>query len=91
MKLKPPVIEKLSDLLLKGLQEHGSLVLKADADKALAKLKDIITKNFAEEEEIEHEAREILASHAGQIKDVDEHRLFLLTKQRIAQKRGFVL
>jgi hypothetical protein len=91
MKLKPPTIEKLSDLLLKNLQDHGSLVLKADAPTAIMKLRDIITKNFAEEEEIEQEAREILASHSGQIRDVDEHRLFLLTKQRIAQKRGFVL
>jgi hypothetical protein len=91
MKLKPAIIEKLSDLLVKNLQDHGSLVLKTDAEKVLAKVKDIITKNFAEEEEIEQEAREILASHSGQIRDVDEHRLFLLTKQRIAQKRGFVL
>ena len=43
---------------------------------------------------IEEEARRMLASHAGRVKqagEADPYKMFLLIKQKLAQKKGFVL
>ena len=76
---------------MKGCQTKELLVLKAAEGKVKAKVKDIIAKNFSEEEEIEQEARKMLASHAGEVREMDPYKMFLLTKQKLAQKRGFIL
>jgi hypothetical protein len=51
----------------------------------------VIANNFAEEEAIEEEARKMLATHAQQTRDMDSYRMFLLAKQKLAAKRGFIL
>jgi hypothetical protein len=51
----------------------------------------IISHNFAEEEAIEEEARAMLASYARATKDVDPYKMFLLAKQKLAAKKGFIL
>ena len=51
----------------------------------------IINQNFAEEEIIEEEARKMLASHAQVAKDMDPYKMFLLAKQKLAAKKGFIL
>ena len=51
----------------------------------------IINHNFAEEEAIEQEARTMLASYAQGARDVDPYRMFLLAKQKLAAKKGFIL
>lgn len=91
MKIKPDHINRLVDRLLKGYQAKDLVVLKADEARIRAKLKDIVAKNFAEEEEIEQEARKMLASHAGRVKEMDPYKMFLLIKRKLAQKRGFIL
>ena len=67
------------------------MVLKAKETDIRAKVKAIITHNFQEEEVIEEEARKMLTSHAGEIKEMDHFKMFLLIKQKLAQKRGFIL
>lgn len=84
-------IEKLAELLIQDLLRAELLVLKADKATLKSKVKDIIAKNFAEEQQIEEEARTLMSANKGTMKDVDEHRMFLLIKQRLAQQRGFVL
>ena len=91
MKIKAEQIERLVDLLLQSYQAKDLIVLKADKSKVRDKLSNIIAKNFAEEEEIEQEARKILASHAGELKEMDSYKMFVLIKQKLAQKRGFIL
>jgi hypothetical protein len=51
----------------------------------------IINHNFAEEEAIEQEARTMLASYAQGARDVDPYKMFLLAKQKLAAKKGFIL
>jgi hypothetical protein len=94
MKIKPEHIERLADQLLKGYQSKDLIVSKAKEADIRAKIKDVITKNFREEEAIEEEARKMLASHAGQVREapeMDHYKMFLLIKQKLAQKRGFIL
>ena len=91
MKLKSEQIERLADLILTSCQTKEFIVLKAAQPKVRAKITAIIAKNFSEEEEIEQEARKMLASHAGEVREMDPYRMFLLIKQKLAEKRGFVL
>ncbi|TMA13163.1 MAG: DUF507 family protein [Deltaproteobacteria bacterium] len=91
MKIKADQIDRLTDDLLKAYGAKQLIVLKTSESDVRAKIKNVLNRNFREEELIEEEARQILASHAGQAREMDQHRLFLLTKQRLAQKRGFIL
>lgn len=94
MKVKPEQIGRLVDQLLKTYRAEELMVSKAAEGEIRAKIGEIITHNFHEEEAIEEEARKMLASHAGQVKEVkemDSYKMFVLIKQKLAQKRGFIL
>ncbi len=56
-----------------------------------AKVIEAINRNFSEEEAIEEEARKMLASFAQASKDMDPFKMFLLAKQKLAAKKGFIL
>lgn len=91
MKIKAEQIERLVDLLLKSYKSKDLVVFKASESDIRTKVKDVIAKNFREEDAIEEEARQMLASHAGQVKEMDHYKMFLLIKQKLAQKKGFIL
>jgi hypothetical protein len=91
MKIKPEQIDRLVDRLLKNYRTKDMIVLKTDEATVKAKIVEIITKNFRDEEAIEDEARKMLAAHASEARDADQHKMFLLIKQKLAQNRGFVL
>ncbi len=91
MKIKADQIDRLVDDLLKAYRTKQLIVLKANEREVRVKIKDILARNFHEEDQIEEEARGMLASHAGQAREMDQHRLFLLMKQKLAQKKGFIL
>ncbi len=76
---------------MKAYQAKELIMLKAKEHEVRAKIKEIITRNFHEEEVIEEEARQMIASHAGQVKEMDHYKMFLLIKQKLALKKGFVL
>lgn len=91
MKVKAEQIDRLRDRLMKAYQTKGLIVPKTNEANIKAKIKEIVARNFHEEEAIEAEAREMLASHAGQVKEMDHYKMFLLIKQKLAQKKGFIL
>ncbi|HEX9443803.1 MAG TPA: DUF507 family protein [Candidatus Binatia bacterium] len=95
MKIKPEQADRLAGELLKSLRAKELIVLKKPEGEIKAKIKDALLKNFHEEEVLEDEARAMLASHSGQMKqageEMDHYKMFLLIKQRLAQKKGFVL
>lgn len=94
MKIKPGQIERLVGQLLKTYRVDELMVSKAAEGEIRTKIGEIIAQNFREEEAIEDEARKMLASHAGQVKEVkemDSYKMFILIKQKLAQKRGFIL
>lgn len=91
MKIKPEQLEQIAALLLASYQKHELMVGKA-ADAAIkGKIIDVIKKNFAEEEAIEEEARKMLASVAQASRDMDPFKMFVLAKQKLAAKKGFIL
>jgi hypothetical protein len=91
MKVKTEQLERFAVLLLKNYRDKDVMIPKAD-DAALKKaIIEIVTKNLAEEDAIEEEARKMLAAHTQGSRDVDPYKMFLLAKQKLAAKRGFVL
>ena len=94
MKIKPEQADRLAEEILKAYRAKELIAFKAGEGEVRAKIRDTILRNFHEEEVIEEEAREMLASHAGDVRragEMDQHKMFLLIKQKIAQKKGFVL
>ena len=52
----------------------------------------MIANNFAEEEAIEIEARQLLAAHGPSLtRELDSYKMFVLAKQKLAAKKGFIL
>ena len=82
------------DRLLRNYQSKDLIAPKTKEADIRGKIKEVIAQNFHEEEAIEEEARRMLVSHAGQVKQVkemDHFKMFVLIKQKLAQKRGFIL
>lgn len=91
MKVKPQQIERLATLLLASYRSKELIRPKAGDDEIKASIAATISRNFAEEEAIEEEARHMLASHAIATRDMDPYKMFLLAKQKLAAKKGFIL
>jgi|TARA_B100000315_G_C14106604_1_gene376246 hypothetical protein len=91
MKIKPEQIDRLIGRLMKSYREKDLILLKTDEAAVETKIRIIIAQNFHEEEAIEEEARAMLDSHARETREMDMRKMFLLTKQRLAEKKGFVL
>jgi hypothetical protein len=91
MKIKADQLDQLSSLLLSQYQKKQLIVGKA-SDAAIKKhIGEVIARNFAEEEAIEEEARKMLASVGQASRDMDPYKMFLLAKQKLAAKKGFIL
>jgi hypothetical protein len=91
MKIKPEQLDHLAASLLSHYRSKELISPSADEVKIRAKIMKIVRQNFAEEDAIEEEARKMLASHAGATKDMDPYKMFLLAKQKLAAKKGFIL
>jgi hypothetical protein len=91
MKLKQEQLERLVNLLLANYQSKELIIAKTNENDLKAKIAAIVSRNFAEEDAIEEEARKMLASYARVTKDLDPYKMFLLAKQKLAAKKGFIL
>jgi len=91
MKIKPEQLERIASSLITHYRTKELIVTKADDGLIKSKIVEIIAKNFAEEAAIEEEARKMLASHAKSSRDMDPYKMFLLAKQKLAAKKGFIL
>jgi hypothetical protein len=91
MKIKPEQLERIATLLIASYRSKQLIVPRADDSAIKSKIMEIISKNFAEEEAIEEEARKVLASYGQASRDMDPYKMFLLAKQKLASKKGFIL
>jgi hypothetical protein len=91
MKIKPEQTEQIASLLMASFKNKQLMVSKAPETMIKQKVVEVVTKNFTEEEEIEEEARKMLASVAPASRDMDPFKMFLLAKQKLAAKKGFIL
>lgn len=91
MKIKPEQLDRLGAQLVAAYRKKQLIVSQASDTELKAKVIEAINRNFAEEEAIEEEARKMLASFAQASKDMDPFKMFLLAKQKLAAKKGFIL
>lgn len=91
MKIKPEQLDRLAELLIASYRRKELMVAPGDYAPIKRKIAEIIAQNFSEEEAIEEEARKMLASHAREARDMDSYKMFLLAKQKLAAKKGFIL
>ncbi len=91
MKIKQEQLERLALALLANYRTKELIIPKSTELELKSKIMAIIKQNFAEEEIIEQEARTMLASYAQGARDVDPYKMFLLAKQKLAAKKGFIL
>ena len=91
MKIKPEQLDRLASQLVTAYRKKDLIVSKASDAELKAKVVEAINRNFAEEEAIEEEARKMLASYAQVSRDMDPFKMFLLAKQKLAAKKGFIL
>ena len=91
MRIKPEQLDKLSKLLLENYRAKELIRPKRDDTTIVTKIKGVISQNFAEEEAIEDEARKMLAAHVQATREMDHYKMFLIAKQKLAAKKGFIL
>lgn len=91
MKIKPEQLDRLATQLVAAYRKKELIVTKSSDVELKAKITEIINRNFAEEEAIEEQARNMLASYGQATKDMDPYRMFVLAKQKLAAKKGFIL
>jgi len=91
MKIKQAQLERLAASLLANYQAKDLLRAKGSEEQIKAKIMAVVSENFAAEEAIEDEARKLLAGHASATRGVDSYKMFLLAKQKLAAKKGFIL
>ena len=91
MKIKQEQLERLASALLANYRAKELIRPKAAEPELKARIMAVISQNFAEEEAIEEEARKMLASYAHVAKDMDPYKMFLIAKQKLAAKKGFIL
>lgn len=91
MKIKREQLERLATALIASYHAKELIIPKAGEAELKAKVIAIVIQNFAEEEAIEEEARKMLASYGRATKDLDPYKMFLLAKQKLAAKKGFIL
>ena len=91
MKIRAAQLEQIASLLVSNYQKKELIVAKAAESAIKKQIGEVIAKNFDEEEAIEEEARKMLASVAQVSRDMDPYKMFLLAKQKLAAKKGFIL
>jgi hypothetical protein len=91
MKIKEEQLDRLAQHLLSVYETKSLITPSVSPAEIKRKIGEIIAANFAEEEAIEEEARKMLASHAKATREMDPYKMFLIAKQKLAAKKGFIL
>ena len=84
-------IDALANHLVRGLVARGAIKPKADEKDLIACVVEMMSANFEEEARLEDEAEKQAVALARQNPGVDATRLRAGIRQRLAEKKGFVL
>jgi len=84
-------VDALANHLVRGLITRGAIKPRADEKELLACVVELLSANFEEEARLEDEADRQAETLARQNPGVDATRLRTGIRQRLAEKRGFVL
>ncbi|NIQ94788.1 MAG: DUF507 family protein [Desulfuromonadales bacterium] len=92
MRLTDKQIDRIADSLLSALLKEGGATLKSQRGEVIARIGGVIRENLKREEALDREARTLLEAHlknAGG--DVDEHKLLVMIKKKLAEEKDFPL
>ena len=91
MKIKQEQLDRLARTLMGAYRAKDLITTNRPESEIQGRITDIVKQNFAEEEIIEEEARQMLSTYSQATKDMDPYKMFLLAKQKLAAKKGFIL
>lgn len=93
MRLRKEHIERISKLVLKNLLTKDLIQLRVTEAHVLAGISGVILKDMQSEDDLEGEARKLLAKYKPQIEagELDEYRAILMIKKQLAKERKMVL
>jgi hypothetical protein len=89
--LREVQIDSLAAFLVSGLIAKGTIKPKADAKDLIALVVEFLSANFETEAQIDEEADRTSEELARKNPGLDITRLRNLTRQKLAEKKGFVL
>lgn len=89
--LREVQIDSLAAFLVSGLIAKGTLKPKGDAKDIIALVVEFLSANFEIEAQIDEEADRTVEDLARKNPGMDVTRLRSLTRQKLAEKKGFVL
>ncbi|MFQ5354533.1 MAG: DUF507 family protein [Thermodesulfobacteriota bacterium] len=86
-------VEEIASLVLKGLKEKDLVILKADEEKVLQRMQEVILADLKAEDDLDREVEGILSAHAGEIDDerVDYRKMFRMLKNKLVKERGIII
>lgn len=87
--MKKKQIETLVNCVLSEIENQKSGTFKKGKDKAALCAARLIHEEFEKEMAIEKEARQMLETLEGQ--DFERHKMFLMVKKKLAEKKGVIL
>jgi hypothetical protein len=93
MKLNSNQIQYICEKVLRDLKEKDIIIFNSDENTVLKRMMAEFEKNLKDEENIEHEAKKLLAQHQGEVNNagINQAKLFMMLKKEIAKKKGFIL
>jgi hypothetical protein len=89
--LREVQIDSLANFLVNGLAARGVIKPKADLKDIVALVVEFMSANFETEAKIDEEADRMSEDLARKNPGADVTRLRNLTRQKLAEKKGFVL
>lgn len=92
MRFTDPQIHRLAEALLSALSNRGGARLKAPREKVHARIAAIIRTNLCAEDDLDSEARKLLAEHLRNAPPgMDQQKLLQMIKRRLAEERDIPL
>lgn len=92
MRFTDSQIHRLAEALLSALVARGGARLKAPREKVLARTAAIIRANLSAEDDLDAEARKLLAEHLRNAPPgMDQQKLLQMIKRRLAEERDIPL
>lgn len=95
MRLKDDQISRLAEKILGDLTSAGLITLKKERGTPLAAIREVITRNIQQEEQLTRDAErlleESLRAMGSAAASIDRHKMLLMVKQKLAKERKFVL
>jgi hypothetical protein len=92
MRRREEIAARFADAIVKRLVTRKLVEVKDEA-RVRAALQKVVGENLQTEDQIDTEARELLQTHARDIREkgLDYRQLFSKAKEKLARDRGFVL